>query len=359
MFDVAKIQTALNGVVGFRQPDNPDYQIVDAANQASRSGRFVTDNPYAKIEFLKDNMDYKDLSDAEFNTKLQQIQTSAISEVCGMVFSETDFIDRQVLFKNAHNKINTIDLPDGLVCYKLCVDATKNVAFEITRVLLDFEGAGDIRIMLFNSAKTDPIFFEDVTITSNHQEVKLNWKVDNSGDTYKGEYYLGYLSNDPDLGTLKPYDRDYNNADIMSCITHMNVRRLYFPGVTLEELPDLETDEGLSDSIGINPDITVYEDYTDLIIQNEIILQRAIYFQMVIKTYNIYMASFRSNSNERDVKLLLLRIQQAINGQNVEGAVRIIGLREMLLGEVKKAKKEIEKIRAGYFPTKPQTHTLT
>jgi hypothetical protein len=358
VFDVTKIQTALNGVVGFRQPDNPAYAILDAPNQVSRSGRFVTDNPYAKIEFLKDNMDYKDLSDAEFNTRLLQLQNSAIAEVCGMVFDMPDYIDRQVLFKNANNKINTVTLPSGLVCYKLCVDSTKNIAFEIKRVFLDFEGAGDVRIMLFNSAKTNPIFSQDVTISSNHQVEQLNWKVDNSGDTYKGEYYLGYLSNDIDLGTLKPYDRDYNNSDIMSRITHMSVLRLYFPGVTLEELPDLETDEGLDLNLGINPDITVYDDYTDLIIQNEIILQRAIYFQMVIKTYNIYMASLRSNQNERESQRLMLRLVQQIDGQNIDGAAKITGLRPQLLGEVSKAKKEIKKIRAGYFTTKPVTHTL-
>ena len=65
MVNINKIQTALLGLVGFNQPYNPDYAIVDIDNIASESGYFATDNPYAKIEFIKDNQDYFDISNEE------------------------------------------------------------------------------------------------------------------------------------------------------------------------------------------------------------------------------------------------------------------------------------------------------
>jgi len=42
MINITKIQTALSGLVGFKQPYNPDYAIVDSTNQASSSGYYIT-----------------------------------------------------------------------------------------------------------------------------------------------------------------------------------------------------------------------------------------------------------------------------------------------------------------------------
>lgn len=359
MFNVPKIQDKLYGVVGWRQPLNPDFDIVDAANLISRSGYFINDNPYAKIQYLHGTQDYAGISDIDFNTKLAEIQKSAISEVCNLVFNKTDYIDRQILFANANNKVTTDTLPSGLVCYKIEIDRTKNVAFEIKRVFLDFEGAGQITLMLFNSAEVNPIETMDIIITSKHQEVELNWIVDNSGSTYKGEYYLGYLTNDIDIGTLKPYKRDYNDSDIMSVITHLNITRISFPGVAVEELPDLEADDGLSENIGVNPDILIYEDYTDLIKQNETLFGRAVYLSTAIRCASIYLASNRSNMDARKAEQVVLRITKEIEGQNADGFVKITGLRPMLVSEINRIGKEIEKLNDGYFANEITMHTLT
>jgi hypothetical protein len=287
------------------------------------------------------------------------LQKSSISEVCGSVFNQTDFIDRQVLYKNANNKINTVTLPVGFVGYKIQVDSTKNIAFEIHRVLLEFEGTGTLKLMLFNSAKSTPIESKDITITANTLvNEPLNWKVDNSGDTYKGEYYLGYRSNDPALGTLKPFDRDYENADVMSCVTHMSFQRISFPNVTTDTLPDISTDQGLSNDVGVNPDITVYEDYTDLILRNKTLLGAAIYLQLAIKCSSTYLASLRSNRTERESERVILRVMQNIEGQDAEGTVQIEGLKPKLLTEITAIKREILKQRDGLFINGPKVHTI-
>ena len=52
MINVTKIQNSLIGLIGFKQPFNPDYAVVDSNNLLSSSGYFVTDNPYAKIEYI-------------------------------------------------------------------------------------------------------------------------------------------------------------------------------------------------------------------------------------------------------------------------------------------------------------------
>ena len=104
MINATKISTSLLGIVGFRQPYNPIYAIVDAPNLLSSSGYFVNDNHYAKVEFIKDNQDYQEISDANFNELLRNMQKASISNICNQVFSDFDFIDRNLLFKNASNK---------------------------------------------------------------------------------------------------------------------------------------------------------------------------------------------------------------------------------------------------------------
>ena len=99
-----------------------------------------------------------DISDLDFNTNLRELQQSAISSVCGAVFNESDYIDRQVLYRYAQNKTETETLPSGFIGYKITPNNTKSLAFSITRDILSFNGTGDIELMIFNSGKSSITF---------------------------------------------------------------------------------------------------------------------------------------------------------------------------------------------------------
>src|SRR5512137_1870238 len=134
MFDKAKIQIALSGIVGWKQPSNPDYAIVSTANKVTRSGRFVNDNPFCKIELLKDNYDYADVSDTDFNTFLSGIINEAATTVSDKIFNATDYIDRALVYQYHNNKVANEVLPAGFVGYEITKSIKQNVAFKITRV---------------------------------------------------------------------------------------------------------------------------------------------------------------------------------------------------------------------------------
>ena len=343
MFNKSKIDS-LYGIVGFRQPDDPNYQILDAANLASTSGRFVNDNAYAKIELIKDNQDYASQSDAEFNTKVKELQETAISSVCSAVFNDSDYIDRQVFYRYAQNKTNTETLPDGFIGYKLTIDNTKDVAFNISRMFLDFNGTGDVTIMLFNSAKKEVVFSQVVSITTDHQEVELNWTLDNTDTLYKGEYYLGYNTNGL---TVQPFKRDYNSSNILSDIKHLNIESVFVDGHNTNTLFDLTTTEGNSLSTGLNPDITVFEDYTDLILNNKNLLSYAILLDLQIKCISLNLSSIRSNNNQRKGEGMTLAMIQTIERQTTEGTVKI-----------KRLVNVIKELKQGYFGGRIITHTM-
>ena len=345
MINITKIQSALSGIVGFKQPYNPDYAIVDTSNQSSDSGYYITDNPYAKIEYIKDNQDYSDISTSEFNSLLNDIKKSSISSVCNQVFSDYDFIDRTLLFKNASNKIEVESLPEGFVGYQIRVASKKNIAFRISRVLLDFQGTGSFTLLLWNTAKKTAIQSKSITITTDHQEEVLNWVIDNTDTTYKGEYYIGYIANES--LTVYPYKRDWNAGNVLSNPTYLDVNRVKVPLHNSSSLFDLSKVEGLSEDSGLNLDITVYEDYTDFVINNKMLFARAIQVDGIIGCIQLYLSSLRSNSNQSQSAQLYEKLMIELKGTGSESTVKVIGLENQLLGEIASIRTEIGKLKKG------------
>ena len=341
MFDKTKVTTALTGLVGFENPANPTYAIVDESNKTSRSGRFATENPYCKIEELKETQDYPDISDVNFNLFLSSLQKKSISDVVEKILIEPSFIDRQVLYQFPNKKTNTEILPGGFVGYRIQTSREKNVAFEITRCFFEFSGTGDIELLLFSTAQTEPIKRKTVTIESTNQVIALNWRIDNTDDFVGGDFYLGYLTNDL---TVTPFKRDYDNANVKSVITHLCLTPM-FVNSSSDEMFDVSLIENRSECWGLNPDITVFYDYTDLIIQNEMLFATAIQLQIVVNSVQHYIASARSNRSQKisQEKLNLLIAQL----EGIEGSIQ--GLIPTMRKEVFSLSNQLKRLIKGYF----------
>lgn len=346
MFDVSKIQNSLSGLVGFKQPFNPEYAIVNATNLLSESGYYVNSNPFAKIEYIKDCQDYSDISEDDFNTVLTDIVKNSATNVVNQVFNESSYIDRQILYKYALNKNETDSLPNGFVGYRIKIDDTKSIAFKITRLLLDFSGTGDVTILLFNSAQSTPLQSQTVTVSSDHQEVILDWVLNDTDTIYKGEYYIGYVKDDS--FALKPFKRSYENSDIMSFVTHLDIDKVGVSNHSVATLFDLNDVEFLNESTGLNLDITVYDDYTDLVIQNRFLFSRAIHLNSIIESLQLYKASLRSNRNERQAEELYSKIILEIDGGKND-LITKKGLKAELLSEILDIRKEVVSIKEGYL----------
>lgn len=344
MVNINKIQTSLLKVVGFQQPYNPKYAIVDIDNLESESGYYVTDNPYAKIEFIKDNQDFYDIGIEEFNMLLVQLKKSSISNVINQIFSEHDFIDRNVLFKNSSNKQSVELLPNGFVGYKIEVSADRNVAFKVNRVLLDFQGTGDIELIAWNTSSKVPIYRQVVTIASDHQEVVLDWVFDNSQNTYKGDYYIGYINNGL---SVAPFKRELNSANLKSRFKQLCIDKVFVKDHIGTELFDLTLENGLSEDNGLNLDITIYNDYTDFIINNKIMFARALQLQCIISCIQIYMASLRSNTNQSHANQIYEKIMIELEGTRADNVIYIKGIKNQLLSEISSIRAEIQKLKVG------------
>lgn len=346
MFDVAKIKAGLKGQVGWQQPYDPVYAIVDTANQQASSALFFTDNQFVKIPFIRANQDYANISDLQFNQVLTRIEDQAIVQVCNQVFDRPDYIDRQVLFPYANNKVNTDPLPAGFVGYKIIPDLQKNLAFEITRCALEFQGTGDITLLLYNSAIQQPIRTQSVSITGPFQIIDLNWKMDNTEGFYKGEYYFGYNTEGV---TVIPFEREYEFSEIKSKVTGLYIENVNVPfegGST--DLFDLEDYEESEETWGLNPDISVFEDYTDQVLSNKRLFSTAIQMQGQIIAMSIYVASLRSNEKEALSADMVKKILLELDGAKTDSWSKK-GLRSALNSEVTRVKEELIKLKDGLF----------
>lgn len=345
MYNKTKVISGLSGLVGWRQPFNPALPVLDANNLTSSSNRYFNENPYVKLDYIKDMQDYIDISDTDFNTLLRNTEETAIQNVLDTVFDMPDFIDRQVLYQYANSKTKLESGNKGFVGFEIKISKEKNVAFEISRILLEFDGAGDVELLLFNSAKEMPIFTQKVTISSKFQEVELNWRVDNTNGFYKGDFYLGYLA---DGLTVTPFKRDYELSDIKSCVTHLLIEEGTFPTQTTAELGDLDNWQNTDNTYGLNPDITVFDDFTDMVIQNKQLFSSAIQMQGAINFIDMYISSLRSNRNNRISEEMISKIFVELNGLD-NGMTKQVGLRDKLGAEIKRISKEIMKLKRGYF----------
>ena len=225
------------------------------------------------------------------------------------------------------------------------VDFLKNIAFKISRVLLDFDGAGTFTLLVFNSSKKEPIYTQEVTITTDHQEVVLNWTLDNSNDTYKGDYYIGYLT---ESLTVTPFKREFEDANILTSPTNLYIERIKVVNHNTDTLFDLQDIDGLSEDSGLNFDISVYEDYTDFIINNKMLFARAIQLDCIISCVQLYISSLRNNANQTQSNLLYQKIMMELEGSDASSPIKVKGLKNQLLGEITSIKAEISKMQKGF-----------
>ncbi len=342
MINNSKAITDFAGLVGYENPTIPQYQLVDTDMSKSDSGLYYTDNPLVKIPFIYDTQDHVDIDNEDFNTYLKGIHNRAVTGILRKVFNKPDFIDRSPFFRYANNKVETESLPEGFKGYKI-VPTGKNIAFKISRIILEFDKEVTFTLYLFNSAIDQAIESKEITATAGQHIETLDWTVDNTGDYFMGEFYLGYYSNDPE-----PYARDYELSDLLSEIKGIYIERVNYPDAT-SGLPNLNNEKSSSLCFGLNPDITTYNDYTDQAIQNKGLFARAIQMQGQIDILSSYIATSRTNRSTRITQDIINRATVELEGRDAEG-ITMVGLKDKLKGEINHITKEIERIRGNYYP---------
>jgi len=345
MINPSKIRSAVNGLVGIHQPTNPDYALFDTTSTSSTSGYFVDEIALFKPDYFIDSFCEKEDTQIEINEKFQRLIGDSAVSVVNRVYNKPDFIDREVFYSHAMNYTELQDsISNGFVGYRLQFPKNKDWAFNINRLWIEVDGGGEVDIVLYNTHSFATIQTETVTVNASlkSQEVVLNWTIDNV-DYYKGDWYIGYVYD----GTLVPYERDYESSNVRNDVRGLEWRSVSFPNHTSATLPDLDEEYDLGGEYnGLNLDVTTYVDNTNFVIQNISLFARAIQLQSAIQVLHGFIASNRSNVNERYSSQLKNTILTSIKGTRGDG-INEKGLVNTLTSEITMIKSEIEKLREG------------
>jgi len=361
MFNESIIKTNLSGMVGWNQPTTTGYDIVDAGNLGSTSGlKFDEGNSLVTIKNVKETQEDKDIIDVDFNTFLDNLQNSCIIDVLTKAFADkSESVENKTLFPYEQRFENSHTPGSGFVGVQIRPSLNKRVSAKISNISVAFDAVKTFKLYLINSqkpTKADALAEIEVT-TVIGQDVKfyvLDFDIPLSGAGFSGgNFYLGYFESD--LDGAQPYKRDWENASapILSgdflfptfhrFINHRNIDnsgyidiRFYRMGITGTTI-NVDERDSLSDGHGINFEYQVYNDWTDLIIQNKTLFARSIQLQMAAKVTEGIMFSTRSNSTQRLMDDNIRNLAAfALNDTTT-------GIRALL-------NKEIQNIRKTFFP---------
>lgn len=344
MFDPSKIQTALTGLVGIRQPLNPDYDVLLPASYIATSGLYLDDVEHFRFEYWKDNQSFSEADAAGLQTKWAELEKSAIANVIASIFNRPDYIDRNLMFSNTfdRNELITLNTSSQMFHgYEIEISDRKNIAFVISNVRVEAQGAGEMTINLYHSSQEDPIktITFDALGDGQLQVVPLDWYIDMSDNYYKGTFLLGFTYPEFDY---KPFARNYERASCMNNIAELCIRSVQ----KLGSLNSLEDFENTSDHNGLNFDITVYEDFTDLIVKNARMFAKAIQLQWVTSVLLSAISTNRANREQRVSSDIAKEIYLVVEGSKEYG---VRGLKSYLAGELKRLNEIIHTAQDGYF----------
>jgi len=338
MIDIALIKSQAVGssdsLVGVRQPNDTDIITVDTKLTTTRSGLYLQGGSgLVTMRLLKSCLE-ADITDAQFNTKLTQILQESFVDVLNRIFSVDDLLENAKFFKRASSTGDLETLPSGFVGYEIILTKDMDVIGALNSVNLEFGGAQDVKILLFNSQQSALYTSKTVSMTTAFQQVPLNWKL--SSASMSDRWYVGYLTS----GLTQQYvKREFQDSNVQTTFRHAQITPIKVDGHDSETLFDLNDIEYVSETWGMNFDYSTFEDYTQRVINNENRFAKALQLQACANTLDTMQHSPESDRDERITKAGILL---ELNGNRFNSEV------PESVGLIRKLEQEIKRVKSTY-----------
>jgi hypothetical protein len=298
MFNVSDIRSKLNGVVGFREPIDPDFQILTTDNKQATSGKYLQDySAYVTVQNIKDTQPYAEVSDANFNSWLSERIKDAAVSACQSVFEDDDLIENRLLYDYESRKTNLLENRGDFVGYEITVSKNKDIKAIINQIITEFSGTGKVKLLMFHSGFNTPLETIEIDVAdTDMKSTELEWSLPYDNTIKGGKFYIGYLTNGL---PVKAINREWDMANIPNYFKRIGIEPMRVPGHDSETLFDVDDVEYTSETYGLNFDISVYRDFTSLIIRNKNKMADAIGYQFAVNMVSMMMTSPRNNRIER------------------------------------------------------------
>ena len=329
-------------MIGFKQPYNPAYAILENDLLQSSSGAtFEQYSRFLTIENLKETHPYPEISDEDFNQFLRDAIASATAKGVQACFTGDDLKQSELLFRYEMKRNNPTLLQNNgdFVGYEFTTSKRKDLTNVVRKLIGDFSGTGTVKVLLLNSAKVTPVDSIELNITSNDATVKLvNWALPYGGEQLGGKWYIGYLTQGL---AVQAMDRDWNMSSVASDFLCLNAQAIKVPGWNKEEMFDPEEIEYTAETHGLNFDISTREDFTSVVIDNPELFADVIGYQFAVDMVNMMLTTTVVNDVQRLQQRNLMLELEGINDTEQPGP-NIIGLHARLATAIRRVRKSLK-----------------
>ncbi len=313
MYNITAIKTNLAGVVGWRQPLDTEFAILDAANLTTSSGIFFDEvHRLVTIQHLQSALP-ESLDDTDFNTELLNMQKDAIRKVVQAVFQKKKpqtkaLLDKMRLFDKANSKEDPIDNVVGRwVGYEIDLEKNNNLKVVIDALGSEFDGPqAGLTISLFHSSQKAPVTTFDL------DTIAGDAKFDDLPDTFLldyltfvgGTYYIGYKQDD--LVGIKAFDRSFELSGQPNKPKHFDIKPIKVENYAGTDRFDIEDVKNSSETHGLNFEFTTSVDITNLISDQKLLFANLIAVQMAVDVLGALINSTRTNGIKKETRSMAL-----------------------------------------------------
>lgn len=342
MYRSSEVISGLFTRVGWQQPTQTEYAILTGDNLVSLSGRYFGDfHSLLTVKNVKETIEDKDISNANFNNWLIQKQKACINRVLQGVFNRDQIIEQLQLFSREYNDNKTLLQNAGkFVGYKIELADDSSYSVVLNSVSLLFDSVATFKLYCFHAGK-GKIWEKEVTTVAGYETIVnvTDLILSISSSTYKqGEFIFGYFQDD--LGSAKAinFDNCEFNEALIFCAEPCEA--IATSSTTIQTTQTVETNY----NYGLNLEMSSFRDFTAVIVRNPSQFDEAIGLQMACDLIEQIIFSSRSNATERIQKE---QVQAAFTDLNqdmpVDGAPYSAGLKNRL-------KRELQRLNKNYFP---------
>ena len=296
MYINSTILTSLYQRVGWRQPTYSGAPVLDSANKVTNSGKYFQDiHSLVKVPYIYDCQDDNAITIGNFNTMLQDFQKSSILKIVNSVFQMPDIVQNDILY--SHENIFTNVLTNGadFVGYEFDMCKRKDFGLVINQLISEFSVSESVTFYLYHSSQKTAIDSETITVQANSTKVDtVDWIMNYA--TYKGgKYYVGYFRSGL---TTQAINRNWDSAIVSNEFDGVEIKPIKISGVSGVELPNIDGITYESDTYGLNFDITIEHDYTDVICRNARQFDVAVQLQLASDVIELIATSRRTTLDE-------------------------------------------------------------
>lgn len=289
-----KITLLMSNEIGFRG------ESLSLDNKKSNSGLYFQDiSPLIDVEIIKNIQNDKTLSDEDIDDLLVTMRQQAVLQAVNKVFEgKHDFVLSVNLYPQEKSFKNTVPKYNKFVGFKI-TPVLKDHTIKIPWVELSFDGTCTFNLYLFNSNMPNtPIEYKEVTTVAGQSTiVALDWIIADDSAYKGGLFYLGYY--DSVLGSVSAYKKDKASSNVGVYSPYFDIETMRMNGDISDTTIDVDTVDLISETFGLNIGVSIFNDYTDLVVNNKSMFWQAIQHQMHEIVLLKIKYSNRSNSTQR------------------------------------------------------------